>query len=414
MKSACSVSSLGGEWSKNLVLLVGSLEATVTDLGGGVDELNVDLLRLPRLDGGENALSESDGSLAGSHDTTLNEEEILVDNTVVRETAHGGDVLDNGIGLSGSVVVNTVDGTSTNSVDLLVELSSGVVAELTAAGDRPLDGRRMPGTDTGDLAETSMSLTVETRDAESLDDTAVALSAGDTDGINALGHLEDLTDLDLLLELGLSPVDLVSNGATVNLDLHDVSLVLAEGELADLGGANNTHDAGVLLDALEVTLVVGLGVGVLVLAVNVLAEGLLLGVHPVLVESALHISVQVLGEDSGEGAETTWGLNVADESNDLHGRGLDDGGRVDHILLDGLLALTTLLVLDDVGHAGLVAHEGGQVHGLAGVVAGERSNAATVVTGASLGQVSQRAASWVLVLSVGHLYCVSASLFNND
>jgi len=401
-KSTCSISSLGGEWSKNLVLLVGSLEATVTDLGGGVDELNVDLLRLPRLDSGENALSESDGSLAGSHNTTLDEEEVLVDDTVVREATHGGNVLHDGISLSGSVVVNTVDGTSTNSVDLLVELSSGVVAELTAAGDRPLDGGWMPGTDTGDLTETSMSLAVQTRDTESLDDTAVALAASDTDGINALGHLKDLTNLDLLLELGLSPVDLIGDGSTVNLDFHDVSLVLTKAELADLGGAENTDNTGVLLDACEITLVVSLSVGVLVLAVNILAEGLLLGVHPVLVESALHIGIQVLGEDGGEGAETTWGLNVADESNDLHGRGLNDGGRVDHILLDGLLTLTTLLILDDVGHASLVADEGGKVDGLGGVIAGVRSDAAARMAGAPLGQVGERAVSGVLVLTVRH------------
>jgi hypothetical protein len=44
---------------------------------------------------------------------------------------------------------------------------------------------------------------------------------------------------------------------------------------------------------------------------------------------------------------------------------------VDDILLDGLLTLTALLILDDVGHAGLVAHEGGKVDGLALVVTGE-------------------------------------------
>ena len=46
-----SVSSLGGEWSEDLVLLSGSLEATMTNLGCCVDELDIDSFGLPRLDG---------------------------------------------------------------------------------------------------------------------------------------------------------------------------------------------------------------------------------------------------------------------------------------------------------------------------------------------------------------------------
>ena len=374
----------------------------MADLGGSVDELDVDLLGLPGLDSGEDALSESDGSLAGAHDATLDNEEVLVDNTVVREATKRSDVLGDSISLSGSVVLNTMDGTGTNSVDLLVELGSRVVAELTAAGDRPLDGSGMPGTDTGDLAETSMRLTVETGHAESLDHTAVTLTAGDTDGVDALGHLEDVTDLDLAGELASAEVNLVSDGATVDLDLEDVGLVLAELQLADLGGAKGAHDGGVLLDALKIALGGVLAVLVLVLAVDVLAEGLLLGLSPVLVESALDIVVEIWVEHGGEGTETTRGLHVSNESNDLHWGSLNDGGGVDDILLDGLLTFTTLLILDDVSHAGLVAHEGSEVDGLALVVPWEGSNAAARVARAPLGQVGKGAAPGVLELTVRH------------
>ena len=410
-KKVRSVSSLGGEGSENLLLLSEGLEATVTVLGGSVDELDIDLLGLPGLDSGEDRLSEGDGSLAGASDTTLDEDEVLVDLTVMGEATHGGDVLLDGISLGGSVVGDTTNGTSADSVDLLVELSSGVITELTAAGNRPLDGRGMPGTDTSDLTETSMRLTVKTGDTESLDDTTCSLTAGNTDGVDALGVLEDLSDADLLLKFGLGPLDLVGNGATVELDLHDVSLVLTEAELADLGGTKNTHDGGVLLDALKITGVVSLGVGVLVLAVNVLGESLLLGLHPVLVEAALDIVVEVLGEDGGEGAETARSLNVTDHTDDFHGGALNDGDGVDDILLDGLLTFTTLLVLDDVGHAGLVAHEGGKVNGLGGVVLGEGSDATAVMAGTPLGEVGEGALPRVFKLSVRHLL---AFVFNND
>ena len=397
-----SLSSLGSEWSEDLVLLSGGLETTVTVLGGGVDEFDIELLGLPGLDGGEDGLSHGDSSLAGSHDATLDEEVVFVDLTVMRESTKRGNVLGDGIGLSGGVVVNTSHGTSTDSVDLLVHLGSGVITELTTAGNRPFDGGGMPRSDTSDLTETSMCLSGKSRDTESLDNTACTLTAGDTDGINALGHLEDLTDADLLLEFVLSPVDLLADGATVNLDLKHVSLVLTESELADLGSADNTHDSGVLLDALKITGVMGLGVGVLVLAVNVLGEGLLLGLHPVLVESSLDVVVKVLGPHGGESSESTGGLDVADESDDLHRRAFDDGASVDDILLDGLLTLTTLLVLDDVSHASLVAHEGGKVDGLGGVVAREGSNATAMMTCTSLREVGKGTLSGVFEFSMGH------------
>lgn len=119
-----SVSPLGGEGSEDLVLLSGSLETTVTNLRGSVDKFDIDRLGLPGFDSREDALSESDRSLASAHDTTLDKDEVLVDLTVVGETTERGDVLDNGISLSGSVVLDTTDGTGSDSVDLVVELGT--------------------------------------------------------------------------------------------------------------------------------------------------------------------------------------------------------------------------------------------------------------------------------------------------
>jgi len=81
-----SVLSLGGKGSKDLVLLAGGLEATVAVLGGSVDELNVDLFSLPRLDGCEDGLSEGNWSLSGSCNASLNKDVVFVDFTVVGET----------------------------------------------------------------------------------------------------------------------------------------------------------------------------------------------------------------------------------------------------------------------------------------------------------------------------------------
>ena len=97
-----------------------------------------------------------------------------------------------------------------------------------------------------------------------------------------------------------------------------MGLVLSDLDLSDLSGSKDAHNSAVLGDALEVT---GDGVfsvlGGLEL-VGVLGEGLLFAGQPVLVHSALDFLVEVLGPDGTEGAEATGGLDVADQSDDLH------------------------------------------------------------------------------------------------
>lgn len=384
-----SFSLLGGEGSEELVLLLEGLEATVTVLGGSIDELDLHLLLLPGLGGGEDRLTDNDGSLLDTNDTTLDEEEVVVDNTVVGESTDGGDVLGNSISLSGGVVLDTSDGTGSNSVDLFVDLSSGMVTELTTSGDRPLDGSGMPGTNTSNLSETSVSFSVQSRDTESLDDTLGSLTLGDSNSVNALVVLEDLSDGNLLLELAVGPVDLLGDVASVDLDLHDVRLVLSELELADLGGNENTDDGTVLLDSLKISLDGGLGLVVFLESGGVLGEGLLLGGHPVLVEASLDVLVELGSPDGGKGTETTGSLDVTDHTDDLDGGALNNGGGVDNVLLDDLLTFTTLLVLDDVSHTSLVADESGKVDGLGSIVLGEMSYTASMMAGTSLGQIGE-------------------------
>jgi hypothetical protein len=340
-------------------------------LGSSVDELNLKFLGLPRLSAREESLADCDWSLASSHDTTLDEEEIFVDTTVMGEATNGSDVLVDGIGLAHSVVSDTMDGTGSDSVDLLVDLGSGMVTLLTTAGDRPLDGRRMPGSNTSDLTETSMRLTVKSGATESLDGTSHTFTAGNTDGVDNFVHVENVTNLEFLLELVVAEVDLIRNGASVNLNFEDVGLALTETEFADLSGSENTHGCAVFLDASEIAVDGGFVLGIELMLFGVLGESLLLGVHPVLVHASLDSLVEVGSPDGRERAEATGGLDVADESDNLHGWALNDGATVHNILLDHFLSFTTLLVLDDVSHAGLVTNKGGKVARAGGVIAGE-------------------------------------------
>jgi hypothetical protein len=315
----------------------------------------------------------------------------VVDNTVVGEATKRSNVLLNSISLSGSVVLGATNSTGTDSVDLLVEFSSTVVAELTGTGDGPLNGSGMPSSDTTDLAETSVGLARHAGDTESLDDTGGSLTAGNTDGVDHLELVEDLSDGDFTLELLEAPIDLLGDGATVDLDLEEVSLALAEVKLGELGAGEDADDCAVLLYSLEVALDGVLTLGILLVSLRVVSEGLLLRVLPVLVEAALELIGEMLSVDGRESAEAAGGLNVTDEADDLKRGALDDGDGLNDVLLEHLLTLTAFVVAGDVGHASLVTEEGGKVDGLLGVILGESSHTAAVVSCSASGQVGEGA-----------------------
>merc|ERR1712071_546348 len=78
------------------------------------------------------------------------------------ESTHGGDRLVGQIVFSGCVVLDNlalagVD-TTTDTVNLFVQLGTMMVTLLTSTGNRELDTRRMPSSDTGDLTQTFVGL----------------------------------------------------------------------------------------------------------------------------------------------------------------------------------------------------------------------------------------------------------------
>lgn len=208
-------------------------------------------------------------------------------------------------------------GALTDTVDLVVARGTVVVTHLTGTGNSPLDVGRVPGTDTGNLTQTLVSLTGELLGAPSAGDTLETVTLGDGNDVDNLILLEDGVDVDGLLEQVVGEVDLLGDGATVDLDLHQVGLLLLERGLADLGVGKNTDNSAVLLDALKLA---GDGsTAALSVLLGVLGEGLLLALVPVLVEAALELVAQVLSPDSSERAETTGSLDVTDDtdSNEL-------------------------------------------------------------------------------------------------
>jgi hypothetical protein len=380
-----------------LLLLGRGLESTVSELGRGVDPLEADLLEGPSGGLGEHGLSEGHDTLLDTRDGTLEHDEVVVDLTVADETTKRSDGLLGDIDLSGGVVVSVA---LTNAVDLVVDRGSVVVTHLTGTGNSPLDVGRMPSTNTSDLSETLVGLTRKLLGTPTGSDTVETVTLGDGDDVNHLVLLEDAGDIDGLLEELLTKRDLVGDGTTVDLNLHKVGLLLLERSLSDLGVGEDTDDGAVLLDALELagdgsTVVLGVLLGVL-------GESLLLGLVPVLVESALDLVAQMLGPNGGEGSQASGGLDVANQTNNDHRWGIDDSNSLNNLLLVGLGA-RSVEVTDDGGHTGLVTHSGSQVDGLLGVILGEGLDLSTVTSSALPGQVSQGAVAGSLKLSVTHL-----------
>lgn len=79
------------------------------------------------------------------------------------------------------------------------------------------------------------------------------MTLGDSNDINDLVLLEDGLNADWLLEEVVGEGNLVSDTASVDLDLHQMSLLLLERSEADLSVGEDTDDGAVLLDALEFT-----------------------------------------------------------------------------------------------------------------------------------------------------------------
>lgn len=274
-----------------------------------------------------------------------------------------------------------------NAVDLVVHRCTVVVSILTGASNSPLDVRRMPCTDTSNLPQTLMRLSWQLLRTPSAGNTLEAVALGDSDAVDHFILLKDGVDLHWLLEEAVSEVDLVGDAATVDLDLHEVGLLLLERSGADLSVGEDTDNRAVLPDALKLT--GDRGALVLRVLLGVLGEGLLLRLVPVLIKAALELVTQVLSPNSGERSETAGSLNVANKTNNDHlmsiisccGQeswtayesywwGLNNGGSLDDLLLVHLRTWT-VKISHNCRHTGLVAHGGCEVDALLRVILGE-------------------------------------------
>lgn len=189
----------------------------------------------------------------------------------------------------------------------------------------------MPCANAGNLAEALVRLARQLARPPTVCNSLETVTLRDCNNIHDLILLKHRTDLDGLLEQAMRVLDLVRDAATIDLDLHEVRLLLLESSLADLGVGKNTDNRAVLADALELARD-GLS-AVLRVLLGVASEGLLLGSVPVLVEATLKFVGKMRRPYGSEGAEATGSLNVANDADDDHWWCLDDGDSLDDLAL---------------------------------------------------------------------------------
>jgi hypothetical protein len=320
----------------------------------------------------------------------------------VGETTHGVDSLLSKIGIGGGVVVDLAVGAFpgfSDFVDLLVHLGTVVITVLTGASDLELDAGRVPSTDATNLAETSVGLTGKASDTPTSGDTLKTFTLGHTNDIDHLVLGEDGVDGDGLFEETVTPVNFGASITTVDLNFQHMGLLLAETDFLDVGVAQKADDGAEFLHAVEFVLDVLVAISRDTFVVS--GEGLLLGVVPVFVEGALDGLLHVLGPHCSQGAETTGGFDVTDQTDSEHGGSFDDGDGFNNFLFvdfgAGLVGLT-----HDVGHTGFVTHEGGQVASSRLVILGEGLDAALDVGAALTREKSQGTITGSFKLTVRH------------
>jgi len=253
----------------------------VTKLRRSIDELEGDLLEGGTRSLRQKGLSKGEHSLLGSSRGSLDHEEVFVDDTIVRETAHGSDALLSQIDLSGTALLVAA---VSDSIDLLVDLSSVMITILTGTGNGPLDTTWMPGSDTSNLSKTFVGLSGKTGGSPTSGNALETFTLGDSNDVDHFVFFEDRRDRDGFLEETEAELDLIGDVSSVDLDFHKMRLLLSKLQLADLSVDQQANDGAAATDLFDVP-VDGVLPSSLLIVFGVLGEGLLLRGVPVFVKS---------------------------------------------------------------------------------------------------------------------------------
>merc|ERR1719221_1900104 len=391
---------LGRGGPEELGLLLVGLEPAMPTLGRGVYELQSYVLTRLAAHLGEQRLAKSDDLLPLPHGGALQHDPILIDDAVMRETAHWRDWFLGQIVLR-VCIVWVFRQRLAYAIDLLVDLSAVVVAHLARPWHLPLHSRWVPRADTSDLPQSAMGLPHQTCDSPASDNSLNSLALGHSDAINHLVLRETVCDLDSLLKETPNEIHFLRNRTSIHLDLFDVSPLLPNLHFGDLGVADCPDTMAILLDAVELCCHRLPILARLAPALLILGEGLLLGLVPVLVEPPLALLAQVSCPNTCKGAHATRSLDVSDEPHHHHRWSLKHSHRLaDFLFVD--LRSRPICLANNVRHPSLVSHEGCEMRLLRRIILRKAPDSAKVVLSALTRREAQATMTGAFKLPVRH------------
>lgn len=141
------------------------------------------------------------------------------------------------------------------------------------------------------------------------------MTLSNRNNIDHLILLKDTADLDRLFKQAAREINFFVDGTTIDLDLHEMCLLLLKRSLADLGMGEDADDSAVLLDTLELE---GDSFALASVLLSVFGERLLLRFVPILIEAALDLVAKMLSPDGGQRTETAGGFDVSNNTDSNH------------------------------------------------------------------------------------------------
>mmetsp|Transcript_38214 Transcript_38214/g.151315 ORF Transcript_38214/g.151315 Transcript_38214/m.151315 type:complete len:325 (-) Transcript_38214:86-1060(-) len=283
----------------------------------------------------------------------------------MREATNWSDLLLGQVILGGGVLLVR---TLSDAIYLQIGLGPMMISVLSSTGNGVLYSCRMPSSNTCNLSQTTVSLSWETRDSPTGNNTLVTLSLRYPDRVDHLVLIENIHDIDSLLEQTSAKIHLIGHRPSIDLDLNDICLLLTEVELSHLRMSNDSHNRAVLLNHINIGLVV---TSLTIHGLGVILESLLLRQMPILVEPSDDLIVQMLREHSIQCSKPTRSLDVSNNSYNHHRRSLHHRHGVHHLLLVNLRS-RLIHVPHHMRHSSLVRQKRRQVTRLRGIILGKR------------------------------------------
>mmetsp|Transcript_10338 Transcript_10338/g.12133 ORF Transcript_10338/g.12133 Transcript_10338/m.12133 type:complete len:424 (-) Transcript_10338:42-1313(-) len=383
--------------TKELSLLIKRLETSMTKFRTGIDKLKINRLKMLPTGMVHETLPQNKRTLLNSNSRTLKHDPVLIHLTVMGESTHGRNAL---LGKIRSSLARRIISLLTNAVHLLVEFGSVEITVLTGTWYSGTDTSWMPGSDTGNLTQTTMRLTGKTCDTPTGGDTLIPMTFGDSKNIQLFILGEDRVDGDFLFEKFLGEGNLLRGVfSSIDLNLHDVSLLNAKVQFLHLGVRNHTYNGTELSNTVQLLLNILPSIGILG---RILGKRLPLTLVPILITPPLILLTQMLRKHSRQIPQTTGSLHIPNHTHNHHRWGFHNGDRIDNLAFvhEGTGTVNTT---DYVGHTRFVSAEGGEVGWECGIgIAGEGAYAARVVFGAFFGEELEGSVAGCFKFTVRH------------